>query len=219
MIRLNDIYPTIQGEGSQTGLPMVLIRLQGCAVGCPWCDTKETWFNDDKHKVGTIAEALGTGPRWAETDETEIAQHARELAPSISWALVTGGEPGEQDLRGLVLTLRSEGFQVACETSGTASGVLAAPIDHLTVSPKWDMPGGKNLLPDVLRQADELKAVITGPKDVERLDATLKLASPGVIVSVQPVSQQPKATALCVNLAINRGFRLSIQTHKIAGVR
>jgi 6-pyruvoyltetrahydropterin/6-carboxytetrahydropterin synthase len=39
---VNDIYTCIQGEGVQTGVAMVLLRLQGCAVGCPWCDTKET---------------------------------------------------------------------------------------------------------------------------------------------------------------------------------
>lgn len=37
--RVNDIYTTVQGEGCQTETAMVLLRLQGCGVGCPWCDT------------------------------------------------------------------------------------------------------------------------------------------------------------------------------------
>ena len=42
-IPINNIFTTIQGEGEQTGLPIVMLRLQGCGVGCVFCDTKETW--------------------------------------------------------------------------------------------------------------------------------------------------------------------------------
>ena len=40
---INEIFQTIQGEGVFTGLPAIFVRLQGCPVGCPWCDTRHTW--------------------------------------------------------------------------------------------------------------------------------------------------------------------------------
>src|SRR5205809_4867824 len=110
-MRLNDLYPTIQGEGAMTGVPMVLVRLQGCGVGCPWCDTKETWVAAAQNRVGTIPEALGTNPRWTDADPPEIAQAAREAGPALAWALVTGGEPAEQELAPLVAALHVEEFR------------------------------------------------------------------------------------------------------------
>ena len=43
MLRINEVFPTIQGEATYTGTPATFIRLQGCPVGCSWCDTKHTW--------------------------------------------------------------------------------------------------------------------------------------------------------------------------------
>ena len=41
--KINELFETIQGEGSFTGQPSIFIRLQGCPVACSWCDTKHTW--------------------------------------------------------------------------------------------------------------------------------------------------------------------------------
>lgn len=40
---INEMFQTLQGEGVYTGVPAIFIRLQGCPVGCSWCDTKHTW--------------------------------------------------------------------------------------------------------------------------------------------------------------------------------
>lgn len=40
---INEMFQTLQGEGYFTGVPAIFIRLQGCPVGCAWCDTKHTW--------------------------------------------------------------------------------------------------------------------------------------------------------------------------------
>ena len=42
-LNINEMFETIQGEGAHTGVPSIFVRLQGCPVGCPWCDTKHTW--------------------------------------------------------------------------------------------------------------------------------------------------------------------------------
>lgn len=51
MYKINEIFETIQGEASFTGTPSIFLRLQGCPVGCAWCDTKQTWEVDDVYKV------------------------------------------------------------------------------------------------------------------------------------------------------------------------
>ena len=53
---INEIFKSIQGEGSYTGSPVMFIRLQGCSVGCAWCDTKHSW--DDGDYFMTIDELI-----------------------------------------------------------------------------------------------------------------------------------------------------------------
>ena len=220
-MRLNDIYPTIQGEGAYSGTPMVVVRLQGCGVGCPFCDTKETWDNDPGHRVGSFGEAQGTSPVWTEQPPEEIARLARQTGPTINWALVTGGEPAEQDLEPLVRALHKERFLAALETSGTALGHAVALFDWVTVSPKFDMPGGKIVDKRAVAVADEIKQVVATQADIDRLSEFLSSVQlkPGVIVSLQPVSMQRKATFMCVDACIQRGWRLSLQLHKYIDAR
>jgi 7-carboxy-7-deazaguanine synthase len=215
VIRLNDCYACIQGEGVLAGTPMVLVRLQGCGVGCPWCDTRETWANDARNRVDSIDEAVGTNPRWVDADPDSIAARARGLAPAIRWALVTGGEPAEQPLRPLVDALHGVGFSVAIETSGTADGHIDAGIDWICVSPKLGMPGGKPILAEALTGAHEIKMVVGKPADLEALDGLLAGVGHGrTQVTLQPLSQSPKATELCIRTCLERGWRLSLQLHK-----
>ena len=49
--KINEVFESLQGEGAHTGVPSIFIRLQGCPVGCPWCDTKHTWEIDLNLKV------------------------------------------------------------------------------------------------------------------------------------------------------------------------
>ena len=221
MIRLNDLYATIQGEGAMTGVPMVLVRLQGCAVGCPWCDTKETWFAAAQDRVGTIPEALGTNPRWTAAEPRAIAEVARDVGPALKWALVTGGEPAEQELRPLVSALKCEAFKVAIETSGTALGHLGAGFDWVCVSPKFGMPGGQAIRDEAFEPADEVKMVVASARDLDAFEDLLERLplKSSCQISLQPVSQQPKATELCLKTCMERGWRLSIQIHKFLGQR
>jgi 7-carboxy-7-deazaguanine synthase len=220
-MRLNDIYPTIQGEGVMTGVPMVVVRLQGCGVGCPWCDTKETWFSNPDNRVTVLEDALGTNARWVDASPSTIACKARELGPAIGWVLLTGGEPAEQDIGDLVDAFHDHRFKVALETSGTALGHVNALINWVCISPKFDMPGGKPVLPEAFATADEIKQVVATAADIDRLDAfllTIRRNRP-LTICLQPVSQQPKATKLCVETCLARGWRLSLQVHKYLEVR
>lgn len=222
MIRLNDCYNSIQGEGRNTGLAMTFVRLQGCGVGCPWCDTKQTWHCDPAHKVGTLAEALGDNPRWCEAEPAEVVRFLRSELPGPHWALLTGGEPAEQPIEDLCRSLGMAGYRVAIETSGTAP-FSPLHVDHLALSPKPGMPGGRPMVGAVIRAASELKWPVGKAADLDRLDAFLRANAgdvpDGIPVFLQPVSQHAGATELCVRAAIARGWGVSLQSHKYAGLR
>jgi 7-carboxy-7-deazaguanine synthase len=219
MMRVNTIYQTIQGEGVKTGVPMVLLRLQGCSVGCPWCDTKETWSVGTGVPVPLDALPSGKSEVYAVAYEADIVRHicARWVT---KWVLVTGGEPAEQDLAPLVAALHGAGRMVAIETSGTARGHIGSAADWVCVSPKLFMPGGRPVLPEVVEAAHEIKYVVGTRKDIARLDDLLSGLNlrKDVSICLQPVSRSPAATALCVETVQERGWRLSIQTHYLIGV-
>ena len=214
--RVNTIYPCVQGEGCQAGMAMVLLRLQGCGVGCPWCDTKETWHTDPAHAVASIEAALGQNPRYTVTDPLTIRRHIAEHHPGPRWVLLTGGEPADQDLDALVAELHEGGYKVAIETSGTAPGLLYVPFDWVCVSPKVNMPGGRAILQTVVEMADEIKFVVGKAADLATLDTLLANVTlkDGCQICLQPMSQNPNATQLCIETVQARGWRLSVQMHK-----
>lgn len=97
---VNEVFLTIQGEGQWQGTPATFVRLQGCDVGCPWCDTKHTWKVDaeDQLSDGTLPLGARSGGRtWALMTADEIAGRiAGERARHRSQArhvVLTGGEP------------------------------------------------------------------------------------------------------------------------------
>ncbi len=218
---VNDIYACVQGEGCQTGVAMILLRLHGCAVGCPWCDTKETWdFLPELEQIA-LADALGSNGRYSYLTAPHIAAYIRENMPGPRWVLLTGGEPAQYDLHALVNSLHEDGYLIALETSGTEVGHVNTAVDWVCVSPKIDMPGGKQVLPQALATADEIKHVVGKQKDIDQLDALLEgvTLKPNVQICLQPVSTSPKATDLCTETVIQRGWRLSVQMHKYIGAR
>ncbi len=207
---INNIYACVQGEGCQTGVPMVMLRLQGCDVGCPWCDTKETWLLNPAYSRSEFD--LNTEPTYSWQDSRAIGDHLRERFPSFKWVLISGGEPAQYDLSALTELLHDRGLRVSLETSGTEQ--IRGHFDWVTVSPKIDMPGGKQIEPGALTRADEIKMVIGKPADIARLDKLLEQNNLGATICLQPVSQSLKATQLCLETVQARGWRLSIQVHK-----
>lgn len=217
---INNCYVSIQGEGVQTGVAMVLLRLHGCAVGCPWCDTVHTWHFEDHHQVETLAEALGENPKFTYMTASEIKTYIQKNHQGAKWVLITGGEPAQYPLKSLVEALHQANYQVALETSGTEIGHLDANIDWVCVSPKINMPGGKTIQVAALELADEIKHVVGIQRDIDQLDqllAQVKLKK-SVQLCLQPVSLSPKATQLCIKTVQERGWRLSLQTHKLISV-
>ena len=218
MLRVNEIFPTIQGEATWTGTAATFIRLQGCPVGCSWCDTKHTWPEGSENKkvsIATMLKKVDPAPTWAEISAEKIVESVAYYSPRHF--VITGGEPCAQDIRLLTDALQQLGT-VQIETSGTHE-INVALGTWVTVSPKVGMGGGMEVLPTAIARADEIKMPITNVNDIDNLQALLVHRKHGASVWLQPVSQGDEATQLCIQACMENQWRLSIQTHKYAGVR
>lgn len=219
MLRVNEMFPTIQGEAGYTGTPSVFIRLQGCPVGCSWCDTKHTWGTNPRHEV-SIEQMLAkedNAPTWASMSEQQIISAAQGMAPDCRHFVLTGGEPCTYDLFLLTAGLLCTG-SVQVETSGTHE-IRVAPGTWVTVSPKIGMGGGLEVRNDALERANEVKMPVANLHDIDNLQQLLDRAGVQKTVWLQPVSQGEEATRLCIEASAVNGWRLSLQTHKYAGLR
>lgn len=221
MLKINEIFETIQGEGSFTGVPSLFVRLQGCPVGCPWCDTQHTWHieENDQIPIRSMLEKDGDAPSWSSMNEQQIAELLGSPAYTAKHVVITGGEPCMYDLTDLTESLHDAGFSTQIETSGTFE-ILCSPETYVTVSPKIDMPGGYPILSSALARANEIKHPIAMQKHIEDLDALLQQhnVADDTIIALQPISQRPRATELAIRTCIQRNWRLSLQTHKYLGI-
>lgn len=218
---VSDVYGAIQGEGCQTGVPMVILRLQGCQVSCGFCDTKFTWKIDKTNEVEAFVDALGDTPKYVKKTGQQVADYITMRFPMFKWVLLTGGEPAEQDLCELVDALHYRGYKVALETSGTAEGHVGVQFDWVCVSPKIGMPGGRTIKASAIRPANEIKFVVGKEADLQKLAAFLQQypTKAGCTICLQPMSQSPKATQICVEACQALGYRLSVQIHKVINQR
>ncbi len=197
-MRVNDIFLSLQGEGHFTGTPAVFLRLSGCNLQCPFCDTK--------HQNGQ------------ERSEEEIAQRIAAYKPRH--VVITGGEPALFLTTTLINRLHDAGKFVAVETNGTHS--LPDNIDWITLSPKFAFVahGAEVVLP----RCDELKAIFTST-DTFSVNAPRYLAIAATHRYVQPCDtgnacQNHKTTAEAVAWCIaHPEWSLSLQTHKLLGIQ
>ncbi|HDX8592055.1 7-carboxy-7-deazaguanine synthase QueE [Aeromonas dhakensis] len=214
---INEIFQTIQGEGVFTGLPAIFVRLQGCPVGCPWCDTRHTWVVDPAREVGVqaVLDCSNESDGWSKMSTEQILASFQQLGYQARHVVITGGEPCLYDLQDLSTALIAAGYQVQIETSGT-SEIKTHERTWVTVSPKINMKGGLPVLVSALERANEIKHPVATERHVEELDALLATARlrDDVVIALQPISQKPRATQLAMATCIARNWRLSIQTHK-----
>ncbi len=99
---VNEIFYSIQGEGSRSGKPCVFVRMQGCLLRCSWCDTPYALERNQTEKLMSIDEILA-----------EVESH------NCKFLMLTGGEPLEQkEIGALVEVALSRGLDVVIETNG-----------------------------------------------------------------------------------------------------
>lgn len=221
MLRVSEVFASVQGEGCFTGTPAAFIRLHGCGVGCPWCDTPYTWKQTPRRVAfDELVEAPPESALVAEVTPEVLAEWFGQQG--VRHVVVTGGEPLEQDLSALYHALVAQDTFLQVETSGTVSvpDQRLVHVDWVTLSPKVGMPGGRQVDPRMLDFADEIKMPVGRERDLRvLLDLLLQRQGDPVPVWLQPLSQSPAATRLCIEAAAAHGWRVSLQAHKLAGLR
>ena len=117
---INEIFFSVQGEGKNSGVPMVFVRFSDCNLRC---SKKNSGFDCDTEFMSGRELSLG-----------QILDQAAALNPKKGWLLFTGGEPGLQVDERIVEHAHAQGWKVAIETNGTIE--LPPCIDWICVSPK-----------------------------------------------------------------------------------
>jgi 7-carboxy-7-deazaguanine synthase (Cx14CxxC type) len=210
MYSVKEIYYTLQGEGAQSGRPAVFCRFAGCNLWsgreedraeaiCKFCDTDF---------VGTDG---SDGGKFASAEDLARACRAAWKGNSGTppFVVLTGGEPMLQVDEKLIDALHASGFEIAIETNGTLP--VPRSIDWICVSPKE----GAAL---VQRSGDELKLVHPqsglGPEALADLDFRHFLLQP------MDGSRLEANTLSAIDYCLaHPKWRLSLQTHKLLGLR
>jgi len=218
---INEMFQTLQGEGFFTGVPALFIRLQGCPVGCSWCDTKHTWEKEAHREVDLQRILVKTeeSDAWGNASAEQLLAVMRQQGYTARHVVITGGEPCIYDLVPLTELFEQYGYRCQIETSGTHD-IRCSANTWVTVSPKVNMRGGMKVLDQALRRADEVKHPVARERDIEALDALLATLQDDKarIIALQPISQKEEATRLCIETCIARNWRLSMQTHKYLNI-
>ncbi len=199
-----EVFASVQGEGLRQGEPTIFVRLAGCNLRCGFCDTKSAWRGGRETSVEKIAGEVGRLSRSSPT----------------TWVCLTGGEPLAQNVRPLILRLHAGGFRVQIETNGTFP---PAPLaDWHSVSPK---PPDYAVHPGFRKRASEVKLVVCRALDLDGLRTVRAAFPPTVPVLLQPQSNARWSVKKAVELIEDasraglEGIRLSVQLHKVYGLR
>jgi len=151
-MKINEIYFSIQGESSFTGLPCIFIRTTYCNLRCHYCDTKYSYDEGSDMSIDDIMIAISKYP-------SKLLE-------------ITGGEPLLQsDINDLVDRLLSENYTILCETSGSLDIDLISNKVHRIIDLKTPDSGevDKNHYESIekLTDRDEIKFVICSRKDYD----------------------------------------------------
>ena len=199
-IKVREIFYSLQGEGARAGEASIFIRLAKCNLNCWFCDTD--W-------------SYGTNMTPEEILK-EISNY------NCKWIIWTGGEPTLQLTDELAQFFKAKGYKQAIETNGTNR--VSKFIDYVTVSPKPQSP------PEVLNQnfprgVDEIRYPISRgdiiPKIEDLPPAQNYFVSPVFLGTKKQRFELEKRNVLyCIDyVKENPGWRMSIQQHKIWGIR
>jgi organic radical activating enzyme len=204
ILKITEIFSSVQGEGLRQGEPTIFIRLSGCNLKCSFCDTKYAWEEGQQYSVDQVLEEV---------------RKIRQSFPA-QWICITGGEPLLQDIDGLTKALKKEGLKIQVETNATLYRTL--PVDWYSISPK---PDRYTYRPEYREKAKEVKIIITKNLDLESIRRLRVRFPEKTPVLLQPQSNRKWSIILGIKLlkqALKAGLkniRLSVQLHEIYGMR
>ena len=203
LLRVSEIFASLQGESTTVGVPTVFVRLTGCPLRCRWCDTAYAFSGGERL---TIDEIL-----------------ARVSDLGLPEVCVTGGEPlAQAACRELLATLADAGHRVSLETSGALSIAGLDPRVRCVMDLKAPGSGeaDKNLWDnlDHLRPHDEVKFVLAGRADYDWAKDVLErhgLARRATVL-FSPVTGELAPSTLADWIVADRlPVRFQLQLHKI----
>lgn len=151
MLRVTEVFRSIQGESTHAGRPCAFVRLTGCPMRCVWCDSEYT-FSGGEH-----------------VSLEDVLQQVRAFG--VPLVEVTGGEPlAQQEARTLIARLCDEGFEVLIETGGffSTEGIDERAAIILDVKCPASGEAERNHWPNLSRlraDRDEVKFVIASKDD------------------------------------------------------
>ena len=187
-LTVNEIFYSLQGEGTRAGKPSIFIRLSKCNLRCSFCDTEF-----DSGEEMTLDEIL-----------SEIEKFG------CRWIVWTGGEPTLQLTDEMVAFFKHNGYMQAIETNGTRK--VSQGIDYITCSPKQQFEKIKTLIPHVhelrfpIEKGDPLPNISLLPEADNYLLSPIfdadKLNKENLEYCVQLIKENPK-------------WSLSVQLHKL----
>lgn len=205
IFNVSEIFYSIQGEGTRTGIPCVFVRLQGCRLRCVWCDTPY---------------ALQFTKKELEMSGAEIIEKVKSFG--VKFIEFTGGEPLEQpEIAGIMHALCEEGFTVAVETAGYIDTEILDPrvvkiIDVKCPGSKMvKMNNYKNL--EIAGKNDEIKFVIGTREDYEfakKITEDYNLSGKCGAVLFSPVFRSNYEKLVDWILEDKLNVRLQLQIHK-----
>ncbi|MDR0995513.1 MAG: 7-carboxy-7-deazaguanine synthase QueE [Tannerella sp.] len=191
-LRVKEIFYSLQGEGGRQGEASVFLRLAGCNMACPFCDT-----DFDGGMLLDMEELL-----------------ARVASYPCRWLIWTGGEPSLQLTAEVTAYFHDKGYLQAIESNGTRP--LPPLLDYTVVSPKGDIAYAKRINPKVdelrlpVREGEALPKISSLPEarfyflsPVFEIDETLTRRN--IAYCVEQIKREP-------------AWRLSLQIHKLINI-
>ncbi len=222
-MRISEIFYSVQGEGSLTGVPSVFVRTSGCNLRCTWCDTPYASWSPE-------------GPDMSlDSILAEVMRHPTR------YVVVTGGEPMvARQIHTFLHQLSEAGKHITVETAGTVPPP-PLPVDLASLSPKLanSVPSLEKagaawvarhqetrLQPAILRQWLEqsrdyqLKFVISSEEDLREAQQVIR--NIGIPIPPEKILLMPEGTSLevmrtrydlLVKACLTHGYRLSPRLH------
>jgi organic radical activating enzyme len=205
ILQVQEIFPTMQGEGFFAGQAAIFIRLGGCNLACSFCDTEFESFN------GMSIDHI--------INQAQKLSH-NHIKPFV---VITGGEPMRQNILPLCEKLINLGFTIQIETNGTLFQELPKEV-HIICSPKAVGDKYYALRPDVLERVNALKFIISAnlpPYNiVPNVGQTKRSNLP---IYLQPMDEYcEKKNSLniahTIRLAKETDCNISLQLHKMLDI-
>ena len=195
------MFPTLQGEGPYVGHPATFIRLGGCNLACEFCDTEF-----ESYKKISLNEIL-----------SEVKKLNKKLI------IITGGEPMRQPIEKLCDELVNLGFLVQIETNGTIFRDLNSEV-KIICSPKVTDGKYHQIRPDLLARVTAFKFIISKSNKDYREISEVGQSKNDAAIYIQPMDEYDEVKneenrKYALNLCEKNGYFLSLQMHKLLGIR